>query len=413
MIFIKNFFSVFLFLLLSFVSFASYASAESNLLTNPGAEEGDLTGWNVIANAGDGWSVDFDNVTRSGDYAFMPSYGVSRLSQTVTLSSFGYTAHHLDVEKPTITATVYTKTRGDQAGRYYVTYKLLAGDGTTVVSSSGDTFGNSEALIDLDSGDPWTARTYTFSNYPSGVRYAYIEFGGSDQSTWAGHYGTHFDDASITLPSPSTLGSPAVVILPIIPLNVDGEVDFDINGGANTTSSRDVNLNFKVDSTKVLRYAVSLDPNFSDTGQINLTSNASFVLPETPGNHTIYVKFFSPTGHSVTLSKSIEYKPNGINRPQVLGMTTSTKQLFTRNLRQKSVGEDVKALQVFLNQNGYMVATSGNGAPGQETTFFGGATAKALAKFQEANSEKILAPYGLTKGTGILGQSTRDFINSK
>ena len=62
-------------------------------------------------------------------------------------------------------------------------------------------------------------------------------------------------------------------------------------------------------------------------------------------------------------------------------------------------GEDVKALQQWLNANGYRVAESGPGSPGNETSKFGGATRAALIKFQKA--------MGITPAVGYFGPKTR------
>ncbi len=72
---------------------------------------------------------------------------------------------------------------------------------------------------------------------------------------------------------------------------------------------------------------------------------------------------------------------------------------FARNLEFGMTGEDVKALQQWLNTNGYRVASSGPGSPGNETTKFGGATRSALIKFQKAN--------GITPAAGYFGPKTR------
>jgi hypothetical protein len=77
-----------------------------------------------------------------------------------------------------------------------------------------------------------------------------------------------------------------------------------------------------------------------------------------------------------------------------------------RVLTSGSSGSDVKALQKFLNALGFTVAAKGAGSPGQETTFFGPATTRAIIKFQEAYADEILKPLGLKKGTGVLGAAT-------
>ncbi|MFA5934723.1 MAG: peptidoglycan-binding domain-containing protein [Candidatus Paceibacterota bacterium] len=86
---------------------------------------------------------------------------------------------------------------------------------------------------------------------------------------------------------------------------------------------------------------------------------------------------------------------------------------FTRDLYMDLFGGDVKELQKFLNKNGFIVSNSGFGSVGNETSYYGNKTADAVSKLQEANSSVILVPYGLTKGTGYFGKSTRAFVNSK
>jgi hypothetical protein len=85
---------------------------------------------------------------------------------------------------------------------------------------------------------------------------------------------------------------------------------------------------------------------------------------------------------------------------------------FTRNLKKGDTGADVKALQEFLNAKGYTVAVAGAGSKGMETMTYGPATAAAVSKFQEAYASEILAPLGLSKGTGNFGTATRAKANA-
>jgi hypothetical protein len=85
---------------------------------------------------------------------------------------------------------------------------------------------------------------------------------------------------------------------------------------------------------------------------------------------------------------------------------------FTIPLKLGSTGVDVKQLQVFLNSHGYIIASTGNGSPGRETTYYGPATAAAISRFQLAHASQILAPYGLSQGTGNFGPSTMKVVNS-
>lgn len=81
----------------------------------------------------------------------------------------------------------------------------------------------------------------------------------------------------------------------------------------------------------------------------------------------------------------------------------SSSYSFQRNLTVGSMGSDVKALQEWLNTNGYIVADSGPGSPGNETDNFGLATQAALAKFQKAA--------GISPAVGYFGPLTRKAVN--
>jgi len=85
---------------------------------------------------------------------------------------------------------------------------------------------------------------------------------------------------------------------------------------------------------------------------------------------------------------------------------------FTRNLSVGTTGADVKDLQKLLNAKGFMVAASGAGSAGSETEYYGQLTANAVAAMQEAYASEVLAPLGLTAGTGYFGAATRAKANT-
>jgi hypothetical protein len=85
---------------------------------------------------------------------------------------------------------------------------------------------------------------------------------------------------------------------------------------------------------------------------------------------------------------------------------------FLKNLVYRDTNLDVLKLQQYLNAHGFALAESGAGSLGQETDYFGSLTYTALVNFQNAHASEILAPVGLTQGTGYFGPATRAFVNN-
>ncbi|MFA6410090.1 MAG: DUF2341 domain-containing protein [Candidatus Buchananbacteria bacterium] len=84
-------------------------------------------------------------------------------------------------------------------------------------------------------------------------------------------------------------------------------------------------------------------------------------------------------------------------------LSQSTKFIFKKNLTLGAKGNDVKELQKFLNQTGFIVAKTGAGSQGKETINFGPATKAALIKFQKVNN--------ITPAVGYFGPVTRGVVN--
>ena len=69
---------------------------------------------------------------------------------------------------------------------------------------------------------------------------------------------------------------------------------------------------------------------------------------------------------------------------------------------------EVRALQVFLNANGYLITTTGDGSPGKETDYYGTLTKAAIARFQVA---KGILPTTAHPDAGLVGPRTRAALN--
>ena len=91
---------------------------------------------------------------------------------------------------------------------------------------------------------------------------------------------------------------------------------------------------------------------------------------------------------------------------------TSTSCNFTMNLSMGQSNPEVLALQKYLNAHGSVVSTTGAGAPGQETSYFGARTKAAVIHWQNTYAAQVLAPAGLSAGTGFWGMYSRAYANT-
>ncbi|GAI49200.1 unnamed protein product, partial [marine sediment metagenome] len=90
--------------------------------------------------------------------------------------------------------------------------------------------------------------------------------------------------------------------------------------------------------------------------------------------------------------------------PEILEIPADYK--FTTDLKYDQTSDDVRYLQIFLKAQGTEIYPEGI-----ISGWFGPLTKKAVMRFQEKYAEDILAPWGLTKGTGFVGETTRAKIN--
>lgn len=273
-----------------------------------------------------------------------------------------------------------------------------------------------------------------------------VSFGGNGSAVTAipntGYHFVSWSDGSINNPradsniqasiSVSASFAPdlgGAIIIPIIPqafvLSNSKEragLDFIINNGKKSTKNPVLNISLNADPDTVFGYVVSLDPTFIKEGIYPYKPEVTFTLPDVSGSYTIYLKYYSKTGmYSELLSHTIDYKSglvvknNILNNNQVDVLKSNlpvSSNTFDRSFSLGDRGDDVKRLQVFLNNQGFILAENGPGSPGQETDLFGILTKKQLMKFQEKYFKDVLAPLNLKRGTGVFGEYTKNFINS-
>ena len=79
---------------------------------------------------------------------------------------------------------------------------------------------------------------------------------------------------------------------------------------------------------------------------------------------------------------------------------------FNENLKHGMYGDEVRALQTAMEKQGFTISD-------QEKTssYFGRTTAYAVIGFQNKYASEILVPWGLTRGTGFVGPTTRAKLN--
>jgi hypothetical protein len=93
--------------------------------------------------------------------------------------------------------------------------------------------------------------------------------------------------------------------------------------------------------------------------------------------------------------------PVSVTAPSV-SSTSTTRFIFSRDLKLGSNGNDVRELQKFLNVHGYIISSTGPGSIGNETTYFGFLTKKALINYQKAMH--------IVPSVGFFGPITRAIV---
>ena len=227
-----------------------------------------------------------------------------------------------------------------------------------------------------------------------------------------------------------------------------------INSGAEITTLREVTLTLNGGSDAV-KMAISENANFAGAVQETYATTKTWTLSSGDGAKTVYAKFYTQYGvasaavsDSITLQTAVEEvvevpvveeeievpvveKPitkmtvaelkakvvellakvlqlknmlAALVAPEIEGIPGGFK--FETTLKYGQTSEDVRYLQIFLKSQGKEIYPEGI-----VSGWFGPLTKAAVIRFQEKYAEDVLASWGLTEGTGIVGKTTRAKIN--
>lgn len=340
-------------------------------------------------------------------------------------------ANNINVEPYQISITVLSGVGGSQPVISNVTAGSLTTNSaviswtTDLLSDSQIEYGltNSYGTISALNSTVATSHSQTINGLAAGTLFHYRVY-----STATGTQSISVDNVFTTVAAPVSSGGGGgggvrIVYLPAEPATSTTAVATQVNGQAVSTESK---TNVPIEDCVIAKNAKLGDENESVRRlQEFLNSNGYPVSVTGVGSKGKESNYFGAktksalkkyqTDHFASLKGVGFSTPNGelnsvtrtfINGIKKCSIIPVAKLTFVRNLKTGDVGADVKKLQQFLNNNGFILAESGQpGSVGNETTKFGAATRAGLKKFQTKN--KVIS-----KPDGVFGTATRAFANN-
>jgi hypothetical protein len=195
-----------------------------------------------------------------------------------------------------------------------------------------------------------------------------------------------------------------------VSVNTSGSVNTNVVGSYTLTYSASDAAGNAASSTRTVNVVASqggggiVGSDFSaGPAPVALADNGGApALTDTGGSSTSIAPIATSTAASSTVASLTAQLQALYQKIKAMQAATTSSATFSRDLQYGDHGADVLALQQFLNTNGYVVATSGPGSPGEETGYFGSATRKSLIAFQKA--------LGIMPTAGYFGAKTRAII---
>jgi hypothetical protein len=158
-----------------------------SLLQNPDGSCGDLTGWTLLEEGGNGWAVP------NSEY-FATSFDWGRRTQIVDLYERGFDEGTMALAPPIDISEEFGWEYCPDM--YYLKVELLDKD-MRVVSAFDTGVVQQQGACNDDRN--WQTVSYTFDRYEPGVRYVRWEDGGKDSEFREGHYGAIMRNAVLKI----------------------------------------------------------------------------------------------------------------------------------------------------------------------------------------------------------------------
>lgn len=363
-----------------------------------------------------GWTLPDMNGNHPGvvGYANMTNYITPYVSTT------GYTVSGPSSGLPNVASTDFTlilANSGTFDGAATSTITIAASNGTiTATAASGSITNNGTATVTVKPAVDTSSFTFTYTPTTAGAKTLTFTNGPGWTNPSAATY-TALDAVvpAITLTPPSATVSGSVTLSAVATDDVSlSGVKFYhgttlINDEVTATSSPDT-YTTSWDTTGVSDGSYSLiavardsSNNYATSSPVTVTVVNTVATPteshtQTSGSSVSnQVSNLLAMGNQQAADKLKKQYPYLFANGKTIKTNTSTK--ITQTLSLKAKGSQVKLLQQFLNNHGFLIAKKGAGSLGKETTYFGQATKKAVIRFQKAK--------GIKPASGVVGPLTR------
>lgn len=366
-------------------------------------------GTTSMSNGGVGkynYSTTTSSAWSTGAVQFYMAFGGTGGESTTTISQTSVTAPNVTIDNtsPTLNSIAWTDVDSSKqfSGADTLLFTFSETMATTTISSS-----NIDTVLGLTNSHTFGTTAHSLAlawNTPGTI--LTLTLGGDTTVTGA-------DTVDPTAAVLDAIGNAdatlAAVTLP------DTTAPSSPTGLADTTFSGSVVVSLVSTGSTRIRYTTDGTTPSCSVGTLytpSLTVSDSITLKaigcDEAGNaSSVVTATYTHSGNGGSSGGGSSVRPTMPTMPTIpLGgsATSAAVHTFMLNLTMGALGAEVKALQIFLNAHGYVVAASGPGSSGNETTTLGSRTRAALIRYQKAKH--------ITPAVGYFGPMTRAAVNA-